>query len=340
MPHLWQEIAEQPDIVARLLERERTVAERIAGRIRDRPPPFVLIAARGTSDNAARYAQYVFGTMLRLPVALAAPSLFTVAEAPPRLDGALVIGISQSGQSPDIAAVMRAAADQGCVTVAITNDPSAPVASATDEVLALEAGIERSVAATKTYVASLAALALLAAAAEPAERRSRYGALDTVPEALRRTLNRAGLAATDAAAAWPGAGRAISIGRGFHLATAHEAALKLKELTYVAVEAFSSADFRHGPIAMIEDGFPVLAVIGNSTFDQDVATLAETLKARQANLLTVGSSGADLPFDAPAAWLEPLTAILPGQLLAGRIAERAGVDVDRPRGLSKVTRTI
>ncbi|WP_119459387.1 SIS domain-containing protein [Rhodospirillaceae bacterium SYSU D60014] len=339
MPHLWQEIAEQPDIVARLLERERNVVERIAARIRDRPPPFVLIAARGTSDNAARYAQYVFGAMLRLPVALAAPSLFTVAEAPPRLDGALVIGISQSGQSPDIAAVMRAAADQSCVTVAITNDPSAPVASATDEVLALEAGIERSVAATKTYVASLAALALLAAAAEPAERRSRYGALDTVPEALRRTLDRAGLAATEAAA-WPGAGRAISIGRGFHLSTAHEAALKLKELTYVAVEAFSSADFRHGPIVMIEDGFPVLAVIGNSAFDQDVAALAETLRVRQAKLLTVGPSGADLPFDAPAAWLEPLTAILPGQLLAGRIAERAGIDVDRPRGLSKVTRTI
>ncbi|MCW5882942.1 MAG: SIS domain-containing protein, partial [Anaerolineae bacterium] len=159
---LYSEIHDQPAVLARLLEQEASTVRRLAESLRTRHPNYVLIAARGTSDNAGVYGKYLFGSLLGLPVALATPSLYTLYNQPPRVDGALVIGISQSGQSPDIVAVLEHARESGAPTVAITNDPQSRLALAADHVIQLHAGAERSVAATKTYTAQLMVLAMLA----------------------------------------------------------------------------------------------------------------------------------------------------------------------------------
>src|SRR5205823_3642294 len=162
--HLEAELAEQPEALARLLDRQRAGAEEVAALIRRPDVNYILIASRGSSSNVARYAQYVLGRAHRVPVAFATPSLYTLYEQPPRLDGALVIGISQSGESPDVGAVVAEARRQGRPTIALTNEPGSPLGVAAEAVLPLEAGEERSVAATKTYLNSLGAVALLFAA--------------------------------------------------------------------------------------------------------------------------------------------------------------------------------
>jgi glucosamine--fructose-6-phosphate aminotransferase (isomerizing) len=327
-----EEIAEQPDAVGRVLADGGGAIAAAAEEIRRRRPRYVVIAARGSSDNAARYAQHVLGRLCGLPVALATPSLHTVYDAPLRYTDALVVGISQSGASPDIVAVLTAARAQGCVTVAITNDPSSPMADAATHVIALLAGEERSVAATKTYTTSLAAAAALAAGIAGDAEKTRE--LAGVPDALRRQLARLGGidAAAEAAADWS---RLAVIGRGANYATAFEAALKIKELAGVAAEPASPADFLHGPVAMLDSGFPVLAIMpsGGAALDDVLARARE----RDAQITVIGNGG--LHVEPVPEWLSPLCAVIPAQLLAVGAAERRGVDVDRPVGLQKVTRT-
>jgi glutamine---fructose-6-phosphate transaminase (isomerizing) len=327
---LHDEIAEQPAVLARLLDAESAAIEALAVGLRERPPRFALIAARGSSDNVARYAQHVLGHLCRIPVALATPSLYTLYETPPRLDGALVIGISQSGASPDVTAVIRDATEQGQVTVAITNDRASPMARAAGHVIALGAGDERSVAATKTYTASLAAVAALAAhlAGAPHLRAE----LRAVPGAVAAQLEQPVDEAADVAAGWE---RCAVTGRGANYGTAFEAALKIKELSGCAAEPASPADFLHGPVAMLDPGFPVLAIAPSGG-----AALRDVLAAarrRDADVTVIGEGG--LAVEPVPEWLSPLCAVIPAQLLAVGAAERRGVDVDRPEGLQKVTRT-
>ena len=200
-----------------------------------------MIAARGSSDNAARYAQHLFGRFWGLPVALAAPSLHTLYDAPMRYDDALVIGISQSGASPDVAAVVAAATEQGALTIAITNEPDSRLGTAARHVIDLRTGPERSVAATKTYTASLGAVAALVGDV------SAHPGRDGAPAGARRCPCRM----------WE---RVAVIGRGANYGTAFEAALKISELTGAVAVPYSSADFLHGPIAIVEPGFPILAI--------------------------------------------------------------------------------
>jgi glucosamine--fructose-6-phosphate aminotransferase (isomerizing) len=327
-----EEIAEQPAAVARVLADERGAIAAAAEDIRSRRPRYVVIAARGSSDNAARYAQHVLGRLCGLPVALAVPSLHTVYDAPIRYTDGLVVGISQSGASPDVVAVLAAARTQGCVTVAVTNDPASPMAAAATHVIALGAGEEQSVAATKTYTTSLAVAAALAAGIAGDAEKTRE--LAGVPDALRRQLARLGGidAASDAAAGWT---RLAVIGRGANYATAFEAALKIKELAGVAAEPASPADFLHGPVAMLDPGFPVLAIAPSGG-----AALRDVLAAareRDADVTVIGDGG--LHVEPVPEWLSPLCAVIPAQLLAVGAAERRGLDVDRPAGLQKVTRT-
>jgi glucosamine--fructose-6-phosphate aminotransferase (isomerizing) len=333
------EIAEQPAVLARLLADDAVAA---AGRkIRRTAPKYVVIAARGSSDNAARYAQHLFGHLCRLPVALASPSLHTLYATPPRYHGALVIGISQSGESPDVVGVLEEAGRQGRPTVAITNDPGSPLAAAAGHVIELHAGEEASVAATKTYTASLGAIAALADALAGGERRDE---LEAMPDALARQLALGGTDDTAAAAA--GWSRLAVIGRGANYGTAFEAALKIKELTGAAAEAYSPADFLHGPIAIVQDGFPVVAVAPSGPTLPGMRELLTELEPRGADvtLLTdaphaaVGGERVIELVPAPD-WLSPLVAVVPAQLIAVGAAERLGVDVDRPGGLQKVTRT-
>jgi glucosamine--fructose-6-phosphate aminotransferase (isomerizing) len=341
---LATEIHEQPAAVARLLARERENARRLAAALFRADTHFALIAARGTSDNAARYAQYLFGARRRLPVALATPSLYTLYHAPPRLDGALVIAISQSGRSPDIVSVVQSARAQGRPTLAITNAPDSPLAQTADQVLPLHCGEERAVAATKTYTTSLAALALLAAALE--DSAETWAQLEQAPAQMQATLD--GLAAgLGRVERYTYIGRSAVIGRGFNYATAFEVALKVKELTHVTTEPYSSADFLHGPISVVQPGFPLLIIAPSGQTYADVAACAATAQARGADLIAISDNAgllgrAQLPLPLPAGvpeWLSPLVAVLPGQLFALRLTEAKNLDADQPIGLTKVTET-
>lgn len=340
---LEQEILSQPERIAGLLDAELDRIGRIAAAL---PTcDYALIAARGSSDRAALYAQYAWGALAGLPVALAAPSLYTLYDAPPRLGRALVVGVSQSGQSPDIVAVLEDARRQGRPTLAITNDAASPLAAAADHVIELHVGQERSVAATKTYTAQLAALAALAA--HWSGRTERLEELRRLPDQLAAVLD--GRDAIGARAArYRDMTQCLVIGRGYNYATAYELALKLEELTYVMAIAYSSADFRHGPIATVAPGTPAILIAPSGRTLADMRALAEELRRREAELLvitddadTLALAATPLPLVAGIPeWLSPLAAVLPGQWLALQLALAKGLDPDTPRGLLKVTRTV
>ena len=343
--HLYREIHEQPTAIGRFLEKSDAAIRSLAQAIMLQQVDHVVIAARGTSDNAGRYAKYLLGAHNGLTVALAAPSLFTLYNRPPNFGNALVLGLSQSGQSPDIVAVLAEARRQRKITAAITNDPSSPLADAADFVIDLCAGPERAVAATKTYTAELAAIALLSCyLSNDAECLE---ALKLVPEAMSTTLGLSDLVAS-AAPRYRYMEHCVVIGRGFNYGTAFEIALKMKELTYTIVEPYSSADFLHGPLALIQNGFPAIVVAPSGVLTQDLQEFIMQLNERGAETIvisddptTVGLS--KIPLELPVAvpeWLSPFTAIIPGQLLALYLADTRGFDIDSPRNITKVTETV
>lgn len=339
---LIAEIYEQPQAMRRLLAAETNHVAEIGKQLRSKRFNYILIAARGTSDNAARYGQYMFGALNRLPVALAAPSLFTLYQQPPQMEGALVIGISQSGQSPDIVSVLQEASKQGLPSIAITNDLNSPLANAAEHVIGLQVGVERSVAATKTYTAQLTALAMLGLGL--AGKLDESNLLESVPVVMEQALQ-AETKAGEIAGKLAESERAIIIGRGFNYSTAQEISLKCKELAYLLAEPYSSADFWHGPIAMVEKDFPVLLVTMGETFRRDLAELDTKLRGQGVLPITLGDqpftdSSAHIPVPSGLPeWLTPLVAILPGQLLAYYLARARGFDPDQPRVIHKVTLT-
>jgi glucosamine--fructose-6-phosphate aminotransferase (isomerizing) len=261
------------------------------------------------------------------------------------LRGSFVIGISQSGQSPDIVAVIQEARQQGAPTLAITNVADSPLARAAEHVILQHAGEEKTIAATKTYTTQLVALAMLSTAlANDAARRNELAA---VPDAVARTLA-LNDAAENAASRWAVVTTCLVIGRGFNYATAFEIALKLKELAYVTAEPFSSADFLHGPIAVVQGGYPVLFIVPRGRVFDDLLGVARQLKERGADLVMISDDANALAYSrAPLAlpvslpeWLSPMVAVIPGQLLAYHLTSAKGYDPDHPRGLTKVTKTL
>ena len=341
---LLSEIAEQPAALERLLHAETGAVAKIAQALRKQSINYVLIIARGTSDNAARYAQYLFGTTLGLPVALATPSLHTRYGAKMHFEGALAVGISQSGQSPDICVALDAAGRAGAPTVAITNDPTSPLAAAAQYVIPLHVGREGSIAATKSYTGQLMALALLILSM--AEDTSGLAALTHIPAAVQATLATVARA-DEVAQAMRDASAMVAIARGYNFATAWEIAQKLKELTYIPTEPYSAADFRHGPIAMIDAGFPVLLIATQGAVAADLVEMAGKLRERGAMLATISDIAeintlATHPILLPATVEErfsPMTSVVPGQYLSYSLAHARGINPDNPRGLNKVTAT-
>ncbi|HEX2154502.1 MAG TPA: SIS domain-containing protein [Acidimicrobiia bacterium] len=334
---MLSEIGEQPAALERMLAANAGKADRLAELATG--VTHVVVAARGTSDNAARYAQYVWGARNRLAVGLTAPSLFGPLDAPPDLAGALVAGISQSGRSPDLVAVMTEASRQGRPTVAITNEPDSPLGKGADVVVELAAGPERAVAATKTYTTELAAVALcgLAFSGEP------LGPLAGLPETVGAALDLGGDVA-EAVGGLVESDRCVVVGRGFHMATAFEWALKLQELAQILAQPFSAADFRHGPMAVVERGFPVLAVAtAGPTYDQMTSLVAD-LTRRGAHIVTVSDleeapGDVVIPIPRIEPWLSPIVAAPVVQMFARELTLARGLDPDSPRGLSKVTLT-
>ena len=342
---LHSEIFEQPERLASLLDQQKQTVHQIADAIQSRNVQYAFLAARGTSDNAGRYANYLWGAHNGIPLALATPSLFTYYQSPPRLKGALVIGVSQSGQSPDIVSVLEEGRKQGCLTLAITNEPDSPLAQAADLVLDIRAGDEKAVAATKTYTTELMSIAMLSTALKKSEQHWRE--LASVSKWVEQTLA-LDQSIAQMAQRYRYMSHCVVLGRGFNYATAFEWALKLKELTYVIAEPYSSADFQHGPIAMVEGGFPVLAVAPNGKVKESMREMLTRLRREQdaelvvisddADVLALAQSPIQLPLQIPE-WLTPLVSIIPAQLFACHLTGVKGYDTERPRSISKVTET-
>ncbi len=341
------DIAEQPEVYAGLLAPARAGAiAQVARVIAERKPKHVVFTARGTSDHAALYAAYLTEIRLGLPAGLASPSAITVFGARPDLSHALVIGVSQSGGSPDLAEVLRVARGSGALTLAVTNNPESVLAQTAELSVDVAAGHERAVAATKTYTAELFALLMLIEGvragdgALPAEERA---ALERLPELARQTL--ADPTAAELAARYRFAARMVTTGRGYAYPTAREAALKLMETSYLPALAFSGADLLHGPLAMTDPDVPVLAMVGAGLGGQAMREVLARLDERRADVVVVGPEsvpGASARLDVPAVdeRYAPLLEILPLQQLALSLALARGEDPDAPRGLKKVTATL
>ncbi len=347
---LKEEILEQPAVLRHLIDTQGAVIEAVAEEIKGREIDTVFLTARGTSDNAGLYAKYLWGAHNGLPIALAAPSLFSIYRRPPRLNRTLVVGISQSGQSPDIVSVVEEGRCQGVLTLAITNAPDSPLAEASDYVLDICAGSERAVAATKSYTAQLMAIALLSVALEDQEStgvKDRWATLREVPTWVEAML------ALDPDIRWMAERyrymtQCVVLGRGYNYATAYEWALKLKELTYTVAGPYSSADFQHGPIAMVAQGFPVFAVAPDgAVFPHILALLKELKEAYEVELLALSNRDevlemADTRVKLPASvpeWVTPLVSIVPAQLFGYHLTRAKGLSTESPRRLSKVTKT-
>lgn len=342
---LKNEIFEQPVILQRWLETQLDHVHHIARAIRRREIDFVFLAARGTSDHAGVYAQYVWGAINRLPVAFAAPSLFTLYQGWPRLQHALVVGTSQSGQSPDVVSVLAEARRQGAPTLAITNAPDSPLAQTAEFTLDLQAGAEKAVAATKTYTAELLAMAALSAAMT--DDQDHLAALQLLPAAVEEALALE-RETEQIAAAHRGLSHCVVLGRGYNYCTAQEWALKLKELAYVFAEPYSTADFQHGPLAIVEPRLPVLAIAPSGAVLQDLLALLRRLREEHgaelciisddAEALALGHTALRLSSRLPE-WLTPLVCIVPAQLYCYFLTRAKGYDTEKPRSLHKVTRT-
>jgi glutamine---fructose-6-phosphate transaminase (isomerizing) len=342
---LHSEIHEQPERIRSLLASQRKTVEQIAAEIHKRDIQYVFLAARGTSDNAGRYANYLLGAQNGLPLALATPSLFTYYKKPPKLKNALVVGISQSGQSPDIVSVLEEGRRQGCATLAITNEPDSPLADNSDFLIDIRAGAEKAVAATKTYTTELMSVAMLSAALSGSKKY--WEELGKVAGWMKSALKQNDFIA-QAAQRYRYIDRTVVLGRGFNYCTAFEWALKLKELTYIVAEPYSSADFAHGPIAMMESGFPVMAVAPKGKVFQSMLEALKHLRAdygaelvvisNDKRALSLAQAPIKIPTEVPE-WLSPLVGILPAQLFAYHLTRAKGYDTESPRGLRKVTET-
>ncbi|MBO0872446.1 MAG: SIS domain-containing protein [Pseudonocardia sp.] len=335
------EIAEQPDAWSRLLAEGGAAVVDVARQVRRRAPRFVLLVARGTSDHAALYAKYLVEVRLGLPAGLGSPSTMTAYGARPDLRDVLLIAISQSGGSPDLVRSLEVGRAQGALTVAVTNNPGSPLDEVAELGIPVQAGPERSVAATKSYTAELLTLYLLTESLREAE----MGPVHRLPDWGARVLALEPTVA-EAATRYRYAQRMVVTGRGYAYPTAREAALKLMETCYLSAHAFSGADLLHGPFAMIDPQVPVLTVapegVAGVALEPVQARLAET----GADVLTVGSRaaaakatvGLALPDGIPEA-LSPILEIVPFQQLALHLAILRGTDPDHPRGLRKVTET-
>jgi glucosamine--fructose-6-phosphate aminotransferase (isomerizing) len=320
--HLMQsEIGEQPEVLQRIIDSGLDDIRAVAAAIRERSPRFVLFAARGTSDHACLYAKYLVEIVLGLPAGLVSPSTMTSYGSRPDLRDVLVVVVSQSGGSPDLIETATTARACGAIVLAVTNAPNSPLAAAADLHLDVHAGVEHAVAATKSYTG----FAVPAAAAVQVERKS-----EMVELAQRYRF----------------ADRLILTGRGYSYPTVREAALKLMETSYVAALAFSGADLMHGPLAMIDQNSPVLAVVPEGIGAVAMRPVLERLQSGLADL-TIFGGASSLPFATSGFRIEhelpedlsPLVDIIALQHLACEMAIARGFDPDAPRGLLKVTQT-
>ncbi len=353
---MLDEVRQQPAALRQTLRSELARLPALRRVLARKPPRYIVLVARGSSDNAAQFGRYLLEITTGIPVSLAAPSIFTLYRAHVRLDRALVVAISQSGESTDTNLVLQKARAEGALTVGITNERSSTLAGQADHVFLVRAGKEKSVAATKTYTGQLLSLYLLACALG--------GAIDAddlrrLPDWTHKALELEDeVAAT--AQRYRFMNHALVVGRGLNYSNAFELALKLMETCYVVAERFSSADLLHGPIAMLEAGFPVflfaapgvtwpgLAALIGRLADIKTETLIITDRSNQRQVAKLAgklSHTICIPVDlgykhGPADLFTPIPYAVPAQLFAGWLAHVRGLDPDRPRSLKKITQTL
>lgn len=337
------EMAEQPAVLRRILDEGATAIREVAERIAARNPRFVLLTARGTSDNAALYAKYLLEIQLGKPCGLTSMSTTTAYGAQPDLTDCLVITISQSGGSPDLVASTEAARAAGALTLAVTNNADSPLAQVSEFHIDVLAGQEKALPATKTYTAELLALYLFVDGLRAGQGAEAAKALPEVADAI--------LARKDEvkalAARYRFAERMVLTSRGYGYPTAKEAALKLMETSYIPALSYSGADLLHGPLAMVDNISPVIAVVADGKGGEALQPVLERLRDRGADLVVIGrqeevdraSAGFALPTDGLPEELQPIVQILPLQMLAYEVTMARGQDPDAPRSLAKVTET-
>ncbi|NLU67222.1 SIS domain-containing protein [Streptomyces sp. HNM0574] len=337
------EMAEQPAVLRRILEQGAPAIREVAEKIAERNPRFVLLTARGTSDNAALYAKYLLEIQLGKPVGLTSMSTTTAYGAQPDLTDCLVITVSQSGGSPDLVASTKAAREAGAVTLAVTNNAGSPLAEVSEFHIDVLAGEEKALPATKTYTAELLALYLFVDGMRGGDGASSAKALPELAEAV--------LARQDEvkalAARYRFAERMVLTSRGYGYPTAKEAALKLMETSYIPALSYSGADLLHGPLAMVDNISPVIAVVTDGKGGEALQPVLDRLKDRGADLVVIGNeaavadatAGFALPTEGLAEELQPVLEIIPLQMLAYEVTIARGQDPDSPRALAKVTQT-
>jgi glucosamine--fructose-6-phosphate aminotransferase (isomerizing) len=346
MSKMLDEIREQPAALERTLQAERKPIEELRAVLERDRPRFILLAARGTSDNAAQFGRYLLEITTGIPVSLAAPSIFTLYRAQFQFEGVLVIAISQSGESTDTNLVLERAREQGARTIGITNEANSSLARLAQHVFLVHAGREQSVAATKTYTGQLLVLYLLAhALGAPIQLEDLARLPETAHQALQLEKEIARRAER-----YRFMDHALVIGRGLNYSNAFEFALKLMETCYVVAERFSSADLLHGPIAMVEASFPAFLFAPAGVTWPGIREMIEKLAQLKAETLVItdpgnpeahGLTGRNVSL--PLALEEiftPIPYIIPAQLFAASLAEQKGLNPDQPRTISKVTRTL
>lgn len=342
MSIMLDEIAEQPAVLERTIAAEREKLTRIGDSLRQKDIDLIVLVARGSSDNAALFGRYLLEITTGIPVSLSAPSVYTLYNAKLRLKRAVVVGVSQSGEGEDINHVLEDAKRFGAFTVAITNDSGSTMARVVDETLLIHAGRERSVAATKTYTGQMLHFYMLASAI--GDRRIDYHKIpESVSEALKLDPDVRGLAER-----YLFMENCVVVGRGLNYGNAYELGLKLMETCYVVAERFSSADFLHGPLAVVERRFPVILFGPSGVTRKATMELLERLRDLKADSLSItndaeiarlssGSLSLSTEIDE---FLTPIPFIVPAQLFAAHLSEAKGLDPDAPRSLTKVTKTL
>jgi glutamine---fructose-6-phosphate transaminase (isomerizing) len=342
MSLMLKEIAEQPEVLRRTLDAEGEKVRRLGDFLRRRDVELIVLAARGSSDNASLFGRYLLEMTTGIPVSLCAPSVFTLYGKKLRLGRAVAIGVSQSGEGADINVVLERAKASGAFTMAITNEDNSPMTELADETLLIHAGRERSVAATKTFTGQMLYFYMLANALGD-QRLAIEKLPDLAAEALRLEEKVVSLVQR-----YTFMENCVVTGRGLNYANAYELALKLMETCYVVAERFSSADFFHGPVALVERRFPVIHFAPSGPTAESSVGLLERLKELHADSLVITNVPSLVPLASQALelrsdieeMLTPIPFIIPGQLFAAKLSEAKGLDPDAPRSLTKVTRTV
>ncbi|HEU4386293.1 MAG TPA: SIS domain-containing protein [Blastocatellia bacterium] len=343
MSLMLEEIREQPAVLERAFSRESRRIARFANSIKRRGVRLIVLVARGSSDNAALFGRYLLEITTGIPVSLAAPAVHTLYNARLDLRNALVVGISQSGESPDINLVLQNSRRSGATTLAITNQSRSTITEIADETFPVHAGRERSVAATKTYTGQLMILHLLASALSG---RAQFTKEQKLPELAAESLSLQPQV-EDIVERYAFMDHCVVVGRGLNYANAYEFAIKLMETCYVVAERFSTADFLHGPIAMVERGFPAFLFAPPGKTLAGMRELQQRLSGLGAETIVISSETAALEPATRALkirriseMLSPIPYIIPAQMFAALLAEAKGLNPDRPRSLTKVTKTV